>query len=94
MVQQKREHSLGGAEGHPARSPGPRHYDHIGCNTEVCPLTATSLWMCPKECGQGGRSCLRMARLAAPPCGLLSSGQQVLSSASSLLAPRESSSIG
>ena len=50
------------------------HYDHIGRNTELY-TDSDSLWMCPKERGQRGRLCLRMARLAAPTCSLLSSRQ-------------------
>lgn len=75
MVQQKKELSLAEV----GRTSNPLPWSRALCSHwlehRTQPTDSNSLWVCPKECGQGGRSCLRMARMAVPPCGLLNLGQ-------------------
>lgn len=75
MVQQKKELSL--AEVGRTSPPTPLVLGAVLtlAGTQTPPTDSNSLWVCPEECGQGRRSCLRMARMAVPPCGLLNLGQ-------------------
>lgn len=75
MVQQKRELSLGSGGKDIQPTPLSRALRSHWLEHRTLPTDSNSLWVCPKECGQGGRTCLRMARMAAPPCSLLSSRQ-------------------
>lgn len=92
MVQQKKELSLGRvSKDIQPLSLSPRYYGHIGQNTELCPLTATVSGFVWRSVASG-RSRLRMARMAAPPLWPFRFWV-AMSPTSSLLAPRESSSI-
>lgn len=89
MVQQKRELSLGrGDKDIHVSSPSPRYYGHIGWNRELCPLTATDLGCVWRSVAS------REGHVSRRPGWLWPyQFQEAMSPASSLLPPRESSSI-
>ncbi|EAW70676.1 hCG2012845 [Homo sapiens] len=75
MVQQKGELSRGGGKHIQPTSPSPRHYGHIGQNTELCPQTATVSGCVLRSVA--GEEChtSEWPGWLPHPCGLPSSGQ-------------------
>lgn len=91
MVQQKRELSLGRGGKDIQPTPLSRALRSPWLEHRTLPTDSNSLWMCPTECGQEEEHVSGWPGWLPDPAAFSVPGS--ISPASSLLAPRESSSI-